>query len=220
MFLLLFPTIIVLFNSCKKEKVKPDPPCTTTCQNGGTVTPDCGCKCPSGYTGPNCQNLVYTNDMASLDPGIYYQLCPSWYSGDDDFGGCLTIDWRVQLVLSHNDTRIYAKIYARYKEYTSTGNTAAWIDPNLASSQKLLYTAPAGKKIHTIKSNYSYGGRINPPCDFYNTISYIDIGSNSFLSKINFIGDTSGPDLPCDGSTERSRFRIYFKSFGVTLVNQ
>jgi hypothetical protein len=210
--------IIVLVNSC--EKVDPVSSCSKTCLNGGTVTANCGCNCPAGYSGENCQNLVYTSVPVNIDPNIYHQLCPAWYFGDDDYGGCLSIEWSVQLVLTNNNTKAYARIYANYKECSSTGNTAAWIDPDLASNQILLYTAPAGKKIHSINSAYYYTRTEYPVYDFHGTLIITNSNVNSFLNKIELIGDTSGSDLPCDGSTERSRYRVYFKSFGVTLVNQ
>ncbi len=51
---LLLPIYIlltILIVSCDK-------PCTIVCQNGGFVTEDCGCNCPLGYTGSNCQIVL------------------------------------------------------------------------------------------------------------------------------------------------------------------
>lgn len=52
--------VVVLVNGtgCKKDDPKPpsSPACTTTCQNGGTVTASCECDCPNGFYGTNCQN--------------------------------------------------------------------------------------------------------------------------------------------------------------------
>lgn len=42
--------------SCKKE-------CDTTCQNGGSLTEDCGCSCPSGFTGEFCQTTIAPTSM-------------------------------------------------------------------------------------------------------------------------------------------------------------
>lgn len=39
---------LAVFISCKK-------PCSTVCENGGIVTENCGCDCPSDYTGPQCE---------------------------------------------------------------------------------------------------------------------------------------------------------------------
>jgi hypothetical protein len=43
-------------NSCSSDDDVPTTkPCTTICKNGGTVKPDCGCDCPIGFTGSNCE---------------------------------------------------------------------------------------------------------------------------------------------------------------------
>lgn len=42
--------VVVLFTSCT-----PEPPCSRICNNGGKVNSNCGCDCPNGYTGDNCQ---------------------------------------------------------------------------------------------------------------------------------------------------------------------
>lgn len=51
---------LILFTAigCKPEDGddRVTPICTTTCQNGGTITAACECDCPSGFYGTNCQN--------------------------------------------------------------------------------------------------------------------------------------------------------------------
>ena len=47
---LIFTTLFVIFFFAQCEK-----PCTRTCSNGGIVNSKCGCDCPNGYTGENCQ---------------------------------------------------------------------------------------------------------------------------------------------------------------------
>ena len=40
--------------SCSKTITE----CKTQCQNGGVVNQNCGCNCPSGYTGSNCETKI------------------------------------------------------------------------------------------------------------------------------------------------------------------
>lgn len=42
----------LLLNSCSSDSSTPCVP--ITCLNGGTSTPNCGCDCPQGYSGPDC----------------------------------------------------------------------------------------------------------------------------------------------------------------------
>jgi hypothetical protein len=46
-------TMMMAIPSCKKKD-----DCNTVCQNGGTVNDQCGCNCPAGYTGANCETLA------------------------------------------------------------------------------------------------------------------------------------------------------------------
>ncbi len=49
--------MFVLFFSCTPNPE--DVPCVPiTCLNGGTSTPDCGCNCPTGFTGTNCSTQI------------------------------------------------------------------------------------------------------------------------------------------------------------------
>lgn len=83
-----------LFTACKPEEVAPPavPACTTTCLNGGTVTSDCNCDCPTGFYGANCQDqqtptafvvnqIVLTNWPATYDQN---QVAYAW---DNDGSG-------------------------------------------------------------------------------------------------------------------------------------
>ncbi|MEO8568762.1 MAG: calcium-binding EGF-like domain-containing protein [Ginsengibacter sp.] len=216
---------MVIFNSCKKTgpdlptEIQP-PPCGNICENGGKIDANCHCNCPSGFTGANCQTKVLYPVTISIDPNKYHQTLPAWYSGDDDFGGCLSIKWSVSLKITNNNTKLYAEIFADYKECSYRGNTAAWIDPSLTSSKILLYTAPSGKTINSIDCSLTNAATTTPAFDFHGTVAWTNSNAKSYLSKIDFIGDTSGPDLPSDGTTERSRFRIYFKTFSITLIKQ
>lgn len=52
---------ISIFLGCSSDSdTSPTPtPCIPiTCLNGGTSTPNCGCTCPQGYSGLNCQTQV------------------------------------------------------------------------------------------------------------------------------------------------------------------
>jgi hypothetical protein len=166
---------------------------------------------------PNPPPPIYTPIHVSIDNSVYHQLHLDWYSGDDDFGGWMTINGWVKLILADNNTRVYAQVSAEYDEYSSTGNTKARIDPNSDANKILLYTSPSGKKVSSINSNSYLSFHWYPSGD-YHGIGVLN--STGFVHKIEMIGDTSGPDLPCDGSTGRSRFRIYFDDFDITITDQ
>jgi hypothetical protein len=52
-------TIHIANDDCNEDdynfSVKGKGVCSTVCQNGGLVNTSCGCDCPSGYTGANCE---------------------------------------------------------------------------------------------------------------------------------------------------------------------
>lgn len=53
---ILVAAVVGLTSSCNKEDDdNPTSACTTTCQNGGSVTADCECDCPNGFYGTNCE---------------------------------------------------------------------------------------------------------------------------------------------------------------------
>lgn len=50
--------ILVLLISCSKDSNSTVPCTPIVCLNGGTSRPDCGCNCPSGFTGSNCSTII------------------------------------------------------------------------------------------------------------------------------------------------------------------
>ncbi len=208
--LLIIAVTTVFISSCKKED--PTPSCQVTCNNGGTVTANCGCDCPSGFTGTNCQTKILNTINVSVNHDNYYQLYPLRYQGDNEFGGRIAIDGYVRLITGSNNTKIYGVVDADFRELG--GSTRAIIDGNLSANRILLYTAPAGKTIYNIVStNYQ-------PFSWYPLFDYHGIGYeyyNNFVYKIEMVGDTTGDDLPSDGTTGRTRFRIWFDDFTVTI---
>jgi hypothetical protein len=49
--------VVMLIVSCSSDSG--DTPCVPiACLNGGTSTADCGCDCPTGFTGSNCDTQV------------------------------------------------------------------------------------------------------------------------------------------------------------------
>ena len=72
-------TVVLLVASCKKV-------CKTKCLNGGSVTEDCGCKCPGGYSGPNCENYNPCYNINCLNGGVCangFCNCPPGYTGSN-----------------------------------------------------------------------------------------------------------------------------------------
>lgn len=53
-----FVLSMTLWSCSKKDEPQP---CTTTCQNGGTVNSNCGCDCPAGFSGANCETIEPPN---------------------------------------------------------------------------------------------------------------------------------------------------------------
>ena len=52
-------SIAIMVFGCSKDSASTSTPCVPiTCLNGGISKPDCGCSCPTGYTGANCGTQV------------------------------------------------------------------------------------------------------------------------------------------------------------------
>ena len=51
--------IAIIMFGCSKDDTPTSTPCVPiTCLNGGVSTPNCGCTCPTGYTGNNCGTQI------------------------------------------------------------------------------------------------------------------------------------------------------------------
>lgn len=58
--------------------------CTQTCQNGGTVTADCTCDCPNGYSGANCETCSQTCQNGGYVNTLNCSCtCPFGYTGEN-----------------------------------------------------------------------------------------------------------------------------------------
>lgn len=193
-------TLIIIFMSCKK-----DPPATSSASS----------STGSGNTASNNNSGNVLNTVPVNPSSGYYQLYPIRYDGDYDYGGHIHIDGSVQLTLGSNNTKIYAVVNSNYFE-TYGGDTRAKIDGQLNENRILLYTAPSGKKVYSINTSITTTFYWDPSSDYHGTGN---LYPNSFVYRIEMIGDTSGDDLPSEGSTDRSRFRIWFQSFNVTIGN-
>lgn len=214
-------SVVLFIASCEKDDTNSTPSCQINCENGGVVTSTCSCDCPDGYTGLNCE--IKTNPVqivtVNRNPGTYYQIKPVRSNGDNEFDGIVDVTIKVDLEISSDKTKVYAVSDALFYEPKGDYSTAI-INPNLSSSRILLYTAPSGKKIDYINSTTGIimgPVRLNSTgTHFVNNLSV----SNHFLHKIEFIADTSGDDLPSDGSSDRCRYRIYFDDFEVAISNK
>ena len=52
-------SIAIIMFGCSKDDTPTSTPCVPiTCLNGGVSTPNCGCTCPTGYTGNNCGTQI------------------------------------------------------------------------------------------------------------------------------------------------------------------
>jgi hypothetical protein len=212
-------TVSVMIASCEKEVDPPEPSCNIVCMNGGTVTSNCGCACPSGFTGTNCQTSLNNSQMVTvnLNPGTYHQILPIKTNGDNEFDGQVYVTINVTLEISSDRRKIHAVNELLFYE-PGGDHTTARIIPGNSASKILLYTAPAGKKIDFINSStqINYGPHL---IQNYHGTTFINNlnASNHFLHKIEFIADTQGNDLPANGTTSYSRYRIYFDDFQVAI---
>lgn len=114
-------TLVVLFASCKKE-------CKTVCLNGGAVIEDCGCKCPEGYSGPNCENRNPCYNINCLNGGTCANglcNCPPGYTGSN-CGTALPLK-------SITITNIIVNEYPTLKNATAAGGFP-W-DPSTTSTR-------------------------------------------------------------------------------------
>lgn len=212
---------IAMISSCKKSVPVPDPvpaPCNIVCNNGGTVNQNCGCDCPTGFTGTNCQTPVNTLTTlnVSINKDLFYTLPPLRYAGDNEYAGYIRIDGKVTLETGANNTKIYGVVNATYIE-NNGGDTKAKIDGNSSANRILLYTAPTGKKVVSINSYAPYAFYWYPAP---HQLGKGELVANKFVYKIEMIGDTVGDDLPSDGTVENARFRIWFDDFNITIGNQ
>lgn len=209
--------VAAMIASCKKDDDTSPTQCTTECQNGGIVNTNCGCDCPTGYTGANCETTVYTAINVPIDNTVIHQLPPIKYQGDNEFGGHSSMSWNAQLTISTDKKKVYAVINASFIELG--GDTKAKVDGNLSANRITLYTAPTGKKVNSINSGTYYASSFTP-----NTNQFIIhteyVNGFGFVHKVEVLGDTSGSDLPSDGTTNNSRFRIWFDDINITLTNQ
>lgn len=217
-FIAAFSLMAMVFFSCEKA----DKECLTVCQNGGVVNENCGCNCPQGFTGINCENKIKKSELVNvpINSGEYHLLKPIKTKGDNEFGGAVMIWGDVSLILSSDSKKVYAVHNVHFYE-PQGDHTSAWIDPNSTASKILLYTAPTGKKIEFINSstgmNFSYPTQYN-----YHGTTYLNFYltyPNHFVHRIEFIGDTSGNDLPCDGTPDNCRFKIYYDDFQVMITD-
>lgn len=55
--LIVFSAFLGCSSDSSNSPIPPAPCVPIICKNGGTSTPDCGCNCPTGYTGTDCSTL-------------------------------------------------------------------------------------------------------------------------------------------------------------------
>ncbi|MEP7170472.1 MAG: hypothetical protein ABI855_13970, partial [Bacteroidota bacterium] len=159
--------------------------------------------------------ITTTTVMADIKSSYAFDLCPYKTTGDFEFNGHMNVSGSVELSITSDKKKIIASVYANFIENGGRADTKASIDGNLSTGQIILFVAPGKKKITKIETsdrveifNFTQqSGNYQPMHKEY----------SSFVHKIEVVGDVKGKDLPCDGSTNKSRFRIYFNDFKVIL---
>lgn len=156
--LLCLGTLLAL-SACKKEE-RQEPSilsCTISCQNGGTVTSDCACDCPPGYSGTNCQ--IVLGPTCSLSGG--------WVLRNSYNGAVYANEQEITLPAGHFFTGIGVRVYnnevttirAHYRKLNSdcTLGTIQSTTVGLAIQPQVEFNVPNGYAVTGVGLGFDGG---------------------------------------------------------------
>lgn len=172
----------------------------------------------SDYNVRQCE-LTGTLVTAQIEGGPWREYCPVLEPNcDGDFGGNgPAVTGSITIAPSTDGKRVEAVLNVLFNETrpdTDPQDTRARV-----AATSVLYTAPPGKVVSTIAVNSTcqveYMEGPNPSHDA-ETVTV----SSGFIERLVINADTGGNDLPCDNSEENAYFKVKYKPFQVTLVDE
>ena len=157
----------------------------------------------SEYTIRNCEPLpTDTWQKKPFDENPYF-ICPDHVLGDDDWGGKVEAKGDVELEIDGQN--IVADVDITFTEFHGPGVYGS-------TQARIKQKVPIG----TIPSDQTFVRFLTDPSSSINFIDTDDgldfppVMGGRLVKEFQMVGDTDGPDLPCDGSHERSFLKITF----------
>lgn len=172
----------------------------------------------SDYNVRQCE-LTGTLVTAQIEGGPWREYCPVLEPGcDSDFGGNGPyVSGPITIAPSTDGKRVEASVNVLFNE------TRPDTDPDDTRARVLvtsvLYTAPPGKVVTTISANTTYHVQYMEGPDPSHGSETIAV-SSGFIEQMIVNGDTGGNDLPCENNEESAYFKVKYKPFQVTLVDE
>jgi len=171
----------------------------------------------SDYNVRQCE-LTGTLATADIEGGQWKDYCPVLEAGDNEFGGNgPRVSGPVTIGISQDGKRVEAVLNVVFNETMPDSD----LDDTQArvATTSVLYTAPPGKVVATVNVNSTHVVDYMEGPDPSHAPATLNV-SSGFIQQMIISADTDGDDLPCDGTDERSYFKVRYKPFQVTLVDE